>query len=1489
MNTIKRHNPIRDFISIIVMALLFLNCIDIDWNLFVYAAESDSLYDTIPIIQGNKGKTVKAQLITISGNTGGGGLDIGGGGLDIGGGNGGNSNSISFYLVQLPANTTSITFYGGEASSFTIPDNIMPGGTINQKGKSFDADTFSNNGWWTIDVADLKIDSFANTNNAYYNNGLTQYTDYCPEAMYVELVNDKDTDRPLFIQIGDKDSALDVFATYIGLPGGYLEGTWSLNEFKCQRGVTSYNIQLCTGRRYEPITSSQEIFYTIDGTDPTSSDTAQQYSKPIEVKRNCVIKAATRISDEKWGTIAVFNCTVDTNAPIFNPEGGWYGDSISVSLECNDNSNKVYYTIDNSDPVVNGTLNSSAKKYTGPIRVSSDTVVKAVTETVDEHESVHYSSIVSADYIFSTGIDISCSIDSPGVWLDKHRINTDRQAVVVMPNGYSDCHVNVLVANNALVQLNGRDVKPQETVSGRDKYSLLLDVLEDADDEDLSKGKENSITVTNDMNSTEYKIYCIASKYNDVPDEVRDYFIPASQYTNNGGYGTAPNKTLIGKPFFNNGSSLGNFGGYITWFYKNGIKNDPNNPYGVDFLVIGNSFDGTNEAAEPGNIMVSEDGENWYTLAGSIHYDDSALWNQQVTYRNENGLAHYKFSPDNWIKEGTSIFQYPNLFYYPLHGDNDIETFTTSGTLLVPESGVNDYGNIMPPYPAFGYADVGGSTHCSNEAENPYGGIVRDGTRTDRVTTNRNGDACDISWAVDENGNPKKLDEIHYVKVQTASFIDNGAIGEKSTEVNCMRIAKPADSAVGVTTAPSSIKIDGKAMELKPGEMVDANVNGVFDVAVDAPEDTNVYINSLRSHTAFMEKAPHKIVRVIVQEGEKEPLIYYYNIKQEADSNTVYEITLDPGKGLIQDKEKLTCYIDSDTIENFGGKIPLPDAQAAKEVQKFAYWYADLGEEGEKRYNTVTAENAEELAGKTLKAFYAKAEDVDAVRKVEALIEALPEADKVTLDDNEVILEARQAYDALSDDQKALLIPDHKTKLEADEAAVIKLVEDMIDTLPEAAAVKTTDAEAVIAAGVAFDSLADTQKALVDQAKAEKLAAVRLALFDAFAAAIPDEVTEEQEDALAAAQAVYDSLPNDLKVKAAANYIKLVEAKLSVAMEKLEKANQQIADKQSEIDKLTNETIPALTQQLNDKIAELKTAKEEDIPALQAEIAELEQKLEKAGSDLADANAEIEELRKELVDNSIKDLIESAEKTIAAIQKDLKEAGDSISTKAIKALVETADQILDAAKTKAEEASAALEANAKEIASLRDQVAKASADLAKAGEELAKAVASGKASEAEITGLKDRLAEAEAAKTEAEKAAQEALAGKQTSDEALEAAQKALKETQDELEKTAAELAALQAEIAASKFKVTGLTVTSKSRKFTVTWTKFDGADGYKVQYRKKGAKKYKNLKELTKNKVVSKKLKKGISYQFRVRTYKMVGEKKVYGKWAKSKAVKCK
>ncbi len=80
-----------------------------------------------------------------------------------------------------------------------------------------------------------------------------------------------------------------------------------------------------------------------------------------------------------------------------------------------------------------------------------------------------------------------------------------------------------------------------------------------------------------------------------------------------------------------------------------------------------------------------------------------------------------------------------------------------------------------------------------------------------------------------------------------------------------------------------------------------------------------------------------------------------------------------------------------------------------------------------------------------------------------------------------------------------------------------------------------------------------------------------------------------------------------------------------------------------------------------------------------------------------------------------------------------------------------------------------------------------------------------------------------------------------------------------------------------------------KPGEFTLTWKKPKGASGYQIQYRKKGAKKFTNLKKaVVKAKVKSKKLKKGKKYQFRVRTYTIVDGSKVYGKWTKVKTVKC-
>lgn len=76
--------------------------------------------------------------------------------------------------------------------------------------------------------------------------------------------------------------------------------------------------------------------------------------------------------------------------------------------------------------------------------------------------------------------------------------------------------------------------------------------------------------------------------------------------------------------FASTGVSLGALGGYIEFRFDGGITNDPRNPYGVDFVIYGNAFNGNPEA---GAVQVSEDGKTWYELAGSRYYDGNFSWN----------------------------------------------------------------------------------------------------------------------------------------------------------------------------------------------------------------------------------------------------------------------------------------------------------------------------------------------------------------------------------------------------------------------------------------------------------------------------------------------------------------------------------------------------------------------------------------------------------------------------------------------------------------------------------------------------------------------------------------------------------------------------------------------------------------------------------------------------------------------------------------------
>ncbi|MCR5623631.1 MAG: calcineurin-like phosphoesterase, partial [Lachnospiraceae bacterium] len=74
-----------------------------------------------------------------------------------------------------------------------------------------------------------------------------------------------------------------------------------------------------------------------------------------------------------------------------------------------------------------------------------------------------------------------------------------------------------------------------------------------------------------------------------------------------------------------------------------------------------------------------------------------------------------------------------------------------------------------------------------------------------------------------------------------------------------------------------------------------------------------------------------------------------------------------------------------------------------------------------------------------------------------------------------------------------------------------------------------------------------------------------------------------------------------------------------------------------------------------------------------------------------------------------------------------------------------------------------------------------------------------------------------------------------------------------------------------------------------VKWAKVDGAEGYQVQYSLKKNFKGMKSKTTTAAKLKIKKLKKNKKYFIRVRAYKTVDGKKVYGAWSAVKKVKIK
>ncbi|MCR4963735.1 MAG: S-layer homology domain-containing protein [Firmicutes bacterium] len=531
----------------------------------------------------------------------------------------------------------------------------------------------------------------------------------------------------------------------------------------------------------------------------------------------------------------------------------------------------------------------------------------------------------------------------------------ERATYLVVPNGMDTVKATLTFSgNDYVVSANG---VAQGPISENNQLEVTLNAAQVAFNA-ISEDSVNTITVSKDNYVTTYTIYVINQRFDDLPDAVVEYLCIGSQYTNTNSsdtnYGLRPVRSLVGSNYSAGGAgsgpvSLGNFGGFITYYYADAITDDPRNPYGIDFITFGNAYRGGQEFGEPGQVYVSEDGATWYALAGGMHYEDYADWEYTLTYVNDEGLTEIIDKTGNQKKYNLN---YPTAYYYPYYdfGDDGENSLTFTGICFQSGDETDSSGSTMARYAGFGYTDLGSSgTQLEGEtlswaswellarniAKNPYAAYITGynvGHHYDTPT-----DGMDLAWAVDEEGQPVDVSgkEFHYVKIATATNIVNQSLGEKSTEVNMVRIAQANESAVGKTAAPAGITVDGQAVDLT-AETLSAVVDGPFNVAVDAPAEANVYINNQRASTAHFDQMPlHKIVRVIVQEGEKEPAIYVINLTEGDNPSPVATLTLDANGGTVEGGETWSCRFDADMSGD-----PLPQPTAPGDNYEFTGWYS---------------------------------------------------------------------------------------------------------------------------------------------------------------------------------------------------------------------------------------------------------------------------------------------------------------------------------------------------------------------------------------------------------------------------------------------------------------------------------------------------------------------------------------------------------------------
>ena len=146
-------------------------------------------------------------------------------------------------------------------------------------------------------------------------------------------------------------------------------------------GTTFYGSQSVT---ITSSTSGATIYYTTNGSDPTTSSTP--YTAPFTITATTTVKAIA-VKDGVSSSVASATYTKGTvAAPTFNPDGGTFTGSTSVTITSTTPGVTIYYTTDGTDPVVSRNTQSIANG--GSINLTESCTLKAMASINGENSSI---------------------------------------------------------------------------------------------------------------------------------------------------------------------------------------------------------------------------------------------------------------------------------------------------------------------------------------------------------------------------------------------------------------------------------------------------------------------------------------------------------------------------------------------------------------------------------------------------------------------------------------------------------------------------------------------------------------------------------------------------------------------------------------------------------------------------------------------------------------------------------------------------------------------------------------------------------------------------------------------------------------------------------------------------------------------------------------------------------------------------------------------